>query len=242
MFKKFIVAADNHGSMVSDEAKIKLLDFCKTWKPDYRIHLGDLWDFSPIRRGASQEEKSEGIADDYQMGLQFLDEYKPNYLALGNHDDRIWQLAKHSGDGIIKERCEDLVAASEAEFKKRKINFVPYSVDKYLQMPEGGPKLIHGFLAGMNPAKAHFERFGSCIFGHVHAPSTYVAKHIEQGQAMAIGCMADIEQMTYAERYPNRLGWRNGWAYGLINTKTGSWNAWHVTKEQNSWISPLGVL
>lgn len=82
--KRFIVAADNHGGLVSHSSKKVLLAFCETWKPSYRIHLGDLWDFSSLRRGASQEEKAFGIADDYVEGLNFLDEYKPNFLTLGN--------------------------------------------------------------------------------------------------------------------------------------------------------------
>jgi len=94
----------------------------------------------------------------------------------------------------------------------------------------------------MNPAKAHFERFGSCLFGHVHAPSSYVAKHIDQGQAYALPCMADIKSLKYAERYPNRLGWRNGWGFGIINDKTGKWSFWSVTKEDGSYISPMGIL
>ena len=90
-YKKFLVAADNHGSLVCQDAKKVLLSFAETWKPDYRVHLGDLWDFSPLRRGASQEEKADGISDDFIQGLEFLDDFKPNFLTLGNHDDRIKQ-------------------------------------------------------------------------------------------------------------------------------------------------------
>jgi len=94
-YKKFLVAADNHGSLVCQDAKKVLLSFAETWKPDYRVHLGDLWDFSPLRRGASQEEKADGISDDFIQGLEFLDDFKPNFLTLGNHDDRIYQHATH---------------------------------------------------------------------------------------------------------------------------------------------------
>jgi hypothetical protein len=240
-FKKFIVAADNHGKLVCEKAVAKFLAFCSNWKPHYRIHLGDLWDFAPLRGGASPEDRAEGIAEDYAAGLKFLDAYKPNYLALGNHDDRIWKL-QESSDGIMRERCYMLVEASKREFSKRKIQWIPYRVDQFLQLPEGGPKFIHGFRSTMYPAKAHFENWGPCIHGHVHKPDTYAARHIDGEGSYSVGCLADLSLMHYADRTPAKLGWRQGWLYGLIHQKTGKWYAWHATNEQGNWITPQGVL
>jgi hypothetical protein len=241
-WKKFVVCGDSHGSLVCEKSKRKFLDFVDDWKPHHRIHLGDLWDFSPLRKGASQEEKADGIADDYVAGIEFLDEYKPHFLALGNHDDRIWMHSTHCADGVMRERCSQLAEASETEFKKRKIQWVPYHVTRYLQMPEGGPKLIHGFRSTMYPARAHFENWGPSICGHVHKPDTYVARHIDGQASYSVGCLADISKMSYADRAPAKLAWRKGWLYGMINAKTGAWNAWHVIEEGSQWISPLGIL
>ena len=241
-YKKFIVATDNHGGLVSKEAVKVLLAFCDSWKPAYRIHLGDLWDFSPLRRGASQEEKAYGISDDYVEGLNFLDQYKPNFLTLGNHDDRIYQYAQHCADGMLRERCEELVLASEKEFKRRKITFCEYKVTKYLRMTEGGPKLIHGFRSTISPAKAHFDNWGECLHGHCHTEDEYTARHIDGGKAYSVPCMADLDQLSYSDRQPAKLGHRNGFLYGIINTKTGDWKAWQVTKENGVWISPQGIL
>ena len=241
-WKKFVVCGDSHGGLVCEKAKKKFLDFVASWKPAYRIHLGDLWDFSPLRRGASQEDKADGIAEDYSAGLEFLNDYKPHFLTLGNHDDRIWMNSTHCADGILRERCYQLASASEEEFRKRKIQWVPYHVSKYLQMPEGGPKLIHGFRATMYPAKSTFENWGPSICGHVHKPDTYIARHIDGQASYSVGCLADLDKMSYADRHPAKLAWRQGWLYGMINSKTGAWNAWHVVNENGSWISPMGVL
>ena len=241
-YRKFIVATDNHGGLVCHEAKKVLLAFCETWKPNYRIHLGDLWDFSPLRRGASQEEKAHGIADDFIEGLKFLDDYKPNYLTLGNHDDRIYQYATHCADGMLRERCEELVIASEKEFKRRKITFCEYKVTQYLKLPEGGPKLIHGFRSTVSPARAHYDNWGSCLHGHCHTVDEHTARHIDGGKAYSVGCMADLNQLSYSDRQPAKLGHRNGFLYGIINTKTGDWKAWQVSKENEAWISPQGML
>jgi len=61
-FKKFIVAGDNHGELGCPIAIKKFLDFCEDWKPHYKIHLGDVFDFACLRRGASQEEKADGVS------------------------------------------------------------------------------------------------------------------------------------------------------------------------------------
>lgn len=240
-FKKFLVCADNHGHLVNTECMKKFVEFKANWRPDYSICLGDIWDMNGLRKSANDEEKREGISKDFQAGIEFLD-IGFDVVTLGNHDARLYEAAEGAPNGILRESCKELVRCVTEEFAARKIQWIPYNVNAYLQLPEGGPKLIHGFLAGQNPAKAHFERFGSCLFGHVHAPSSHIAKHIDQGQAYALGCMADIDSMTYAERYPNRLGWRNGWGFGIINEKTGKWSFWHVNKEDGHYISPMGVL
>lgn len=241
IWKKFLVVADNHGELACKEAVKKVLAFAEDFKPDYRIHLGDLWDFAPLRGGASPEDKARGIAEDYRAGMAFLDAFRPNYLTLGNHDDRIWKL-RESGDGIMREHCENLVKASANELKARKIKWIPYRVDQYLRLPEGGPKLIHGFRSTMYPARAHFENWGPCLHGHTHKPDSYVARHIDGSASYSVGCLADLSLMHYADRTPAKLGWRQGWLHGVINSKTGKWYAWQTTNENGIWISPQGPL
>ena len=240
-FKRFLVASDNHGQLGCPKALAKLMQFDAEWKPHYRIHLGDLWDFAPLRGGATPEEKAEGIADDLKAGLEFLDAFKPQFLTLGNHDDRLWRL-RDCGEGVIRERAIDLVEAAGREFKKRRITWVPYKVNAFLQLPEGGPKLIHGFRSTLYPAKAHWDNWGACLHGHVHKPDQYVARHVDGSTAYSVGCMADLEQLTYADRTPAKLGWRQGFLHGIINSKTGDWKAWHTTNENGNWVGPLGLL
>jgi hypothetical protein len=140
------------------------------------------------------------------------------------------------------QRCEELVIAAEKEFARRKITFCKYKVSEYLKMPEGGPKLIHGFRSTMYPAKAHFENWGECLHGHCHTKDEHTARHIQGGKAFSVACMADLDKLTYSDRQPAKLGHRNGFLYGIINTKTGDWAAWQVTQENGTWISPQGIL
>lgn len=241
-WKKFIVCGDSHGNLVCEDTKKKFFDFVANWKPHYRIHLGDFVDAPSLRKGCSVEERALGISDDFNAGMQFIEEYKPHYLTLGNHDDRIWLHSTHCSDGILREHCADLASAAEKEFARLRIKWVPYHVSKYLMLPEGGPKLIHGFRATMYPAKSHFENWGPSICGHVHKPDTYIARHIDGQASYSVACLANIDLMSYADRTPAKLAWRQGWIYGMINSKTGAWNAWHVIREGGQWISPMGIL
>jgi len=241
-WKKFVVCGDSHGNLVCESAKKKFFDFVAEWKPHHRIHLGDFIDAPSLRRGCSVEEKALGISEDFNAGMQFLSEYRPGFLTLGNHDDRIWLHSTHCSDGILREHCANLAEAAEQEFRKLKIKWVPYHVSKYLQMPEGGPKLIHGFRATVSPSRSHHDNWGPNICGHCHRPDTYIARHIDGQASYSVGCLADIDLMTYADRTPAKLAWRQGWLYGMINSKTGQWNAWHVINEGGQWISPMGVL
>lgn len=242
-YKKFVVVADNHGYLASQEAVQKALSFTASWKPNYRIHLGDLWDFTPLRAKASQDELAMGVSQDFKAGIQFLRDYKPTHLTLGNHDDRLWQGRVKRADGVLREKCDELASVAEKEFRQRKIQYIPYCIDRYLQMPEGGPKLIHGFRATMYPARAHFENWGPCLHGHTHKADYHKARHVDGGESFSVPTLADISKMEYANRTPARLGWSNGFLYGIIHKKTGSWSAWSVDKkEDGTWISPMGEI
>lgn len=241
-FKKFLIAADNHGKLIHQESMDKLMGFKETWKPNTTVCLGDLWDFAPLRGGAGPNEKSEGLSEDFAAGIKFLDDFRPNLLTLGNHDQRIYDMARNVSDGALREHCQSLCEKAERQFSRRKITWIHYKVGAYLLLPDSRVKLIHGFHSGVNPAKMHYERYGPCVHGHVHAPNQYTGRHIDGGEAHSIGCIGDIEQMDYADRHTAKLGWRQGFAYGIINTKTGDTKLWHVTKEGEAWISPHGIL
>src|SRR6056297_3489052 len=92
--QKILIVADSHGDMIDDRTRQAVLSFKRSYKPDIIIHLGDAWDFRPLRRGASIEEKSESMMDDYAHGETFLKALfsgdQNNYFLMGNHDDRIY--------------------------------------------------------------------------------------------------------------------------------------------------------
>ena len=143
---------------------------------------------------------------------------------------------------MLADLCRAQAMKAEEDLRKRRIQWCPYRVDASLRMPEGGPRLIHGFRATMYPAKAHFENWGPNLHGHVHKSDYHSARHADGGESFSVPTLGDIKRMSYADHTPAKLSWRNGWLYGVIHKKTGNWKAWHVTKENGVWISPQGIL
>ena len=92
--KRFIFATDLHGDQ-QDKAAVKaLFKATESFKPHLRIFGGDLIDARPLRKGAGPEERAESMADDWRAGLKFISEWKPTHLLMGNHDQRLWDLAE----------------------------------------------------------------------------------------------------------------------------------------------------
>jgi hypothetical protein len=127
-WEKSIFLADTHGDLVCPEAVKVVKRFMDDWQPKIRVHLGDAWDFRSLRKGASPEERMEGISYDYSCGMELLDWYRPNMLTMGNHDARLWRAAEESSNGILADLCTLKAQDTEDELRKRKIKWVPWKV------------------------------------------------------------------------------------------------------------------
>lgn len=239
---KWIFGSDNHGDMVDKEAVEKFLQFCKDWGPKYKIHGGDGMDLRCYRKGASQDEKADGIRRDVQAHLLFLDAYKPNIFIEGNHDDRLREIAEFGKETSREtEIASDLQQKLDDNYRKRGLTVIRYGVERdWWQAPEGGPKFCHGKHHNMHIARAHYDTYeGPVVHGHGHRPDTYQGA---SGQALSVPALCRIWDNRYDAKNPGKKKQRNGWAYGYINSKTGRGEGWIVKKEGGEWISPTGKL
>jgi hypothetical protein len=241
-WEKSIFISDTHGDLVCPDAVKVVKRFIEDWQPKHRCHLGDVFDFRAIRRGASPEERMEGISYDYNCGFELLEWYQPHFLTMGNHDHRLWRAAGETSQGVLADLCAMKAQETEERLRKLRIKWVPYNVGSYLTLPGCRLKLIHGFRSRMHPARAHFAEWGDVVFGHCHKPDSHTATHIDGGKAFACGTLADIRKMSYADHQPGKLGWRNSFLYGIHNTKTGAYELWPVIRNGKEWISPQGIL
>ena len=69
--RRFVIVADSHGDQIDPETERAILAFNADFKPQIRIHAGDLWDFRNLRRGASDDEKAHSLQDDWDAGADF---------------------------------------------------------------------------------------------------------------------------------------------------------------------------
>jgi hypothetical protein len=234
-FKKFLGAWDIHGNHQDPTSNKVLFKFLQIWKPDIRICGGDLWDFSPLRKGASEDEKRLSMKSDLKAGKDWFNKFKPTHFLRGNHDQRLWDLRDY-GTGVAADFAYDGVAEIERMVKVHKCRMYPYHKrDGILRI--GSLKALHGFYCGVYAARQHALTYGSCLFGHVHTIDEHSIPGLERRVARAIGCLCKTD-MDYNSRMPNTLRQANGFPFGIIHKKSGRYYTWQAEEIDGRWIIP----
>ena len=238
-WKKFIVGADIHGDMADASANKVFFDFAKDFNPDIRICAGDLWDFRPLRKGADEDERCESMAKDYNAGLLWLKKFQPNFFLRGNHDERLWELAA-SKNGVLSDYALSGVAEITNIVRAMKCSMLPYHKREGV-LRLGSLKIIHGFFAGINAAKQHATFYGSCLYGHTHTIDDHPIGGLERRAARGIGCLCSLD-MDYQARQPSSLRHAHGFAYGIVNTRTGKFHVWQAEEIDGVWAIPSDIV
>jgi predicted phosphodiesterase len=215
--KRFIVVSDIHGENYDPYAVGSVMSFLKDFRPEVRVIAGDLWDFAAIRRGATDEERSQSMAADFATGKKFAEEFfsggKENHLMLGNHDVRAHDLAR-STDATKRDLGERMVEDIKAMAKRTRAKTWPYD-SRYGVLELGHLKVVHGYHTGAAACANHSRIYGNVIFGHVHSIESFQTPGLKQQEARAIGCLCRLD-MDYADRKTGKLRWAHGFAYGWL--------------------------
>ena len=234
-FKKFIVGFDPHGDKQHKRTNDVFFRFIDHWKPDIRIAGGDVWDFAPLRRKATEDEKRESMAADYVAGVNWLLRFQPTYFIRGNHDERLWELAAMD-KGIQSDYALSGVAEITAMMKTMGCKMLPYHKrDGVLKI--GHLKILHGFFCGVYAARQHALVYGGCLFGHIHTIDEHAIPGLERRVARACGALCELD-MEYNSRQPNTLRQAHGFAYGIVNERTGAYHVWQAEEVDKRWILP----
>lgn len=209
-----MIVADIHGNALDKVATQASLLFCKSFRPDIRVIAGDLWDFAAIRRGASEEDRSRSMKADFMAGERYADKFfgksSENHLMLGNHDVRLWDMAK-SPDGSKRDLAERMIEDIEKVVKREKAKLWEYDSRKGV-LEIGHLKVVHGYHTGITACAQHSRIYGNVVFGHIHSIESYQTPGLEQREARAIGCLCSLDQ-DYVNRRTAKLRWAHGWAY-----------------------------
>lgn len=235
--KRFIFGSDLHGDQLDEKSVEVLHAVTRDFKPHMRIFGGDLVDARPLRRGAGPEERAEGMAQDWRAGIGFLHDWKPTHALLGNHDKRIYDLAE-GNRGIETEYAYKGSRELEEAFHKINCHWLHYHKRNLLKF--GDLSFLHGFFHGANATRQMANVYGSCIFGHIHAVDMYSSPSVKRRMSMSSGCLCNLD-MDYNTHIPSTLRWSHGFIMGVINEKTGSWQAWQCQEVDGKWLIPTKI-
>jgi predicted phosphodiesterase len=215
--QRFIVVSDNHGDMADAASVGALWSFMKDWKPQLRVHAGDAFDLRNLRRGASDDEKAASLAEDWEMGSDFLRKFfeggKSNHFLRGNHDERIYDF-RGSATGVMRDYANDGIKQLEATVKRCKAKMLPYDSDLGV-LNLGKLSVLHGFHAGVSACRTHAAIYGNCLHGHIHSIESASVAAREPTEARSIGCLC-VRDMDYCNKKTGKLKWSQGWAYGIL--------------------------
>jgi predicted phosphodiesterase len=244
---KWVAAGDNHGHLVDGETQEALATFIGRWKPTLRIHLGDCWDFSAWRRGASPEEQEEGITADLEAGSYFIRKVlRPTIYLQGNHDIRAEEMV-HSRNGDRADNALRAVSKMTEALESVDCREVyRYAVkgknrNDVNRFRVGKLTGCHGFRAGINATRETARTLGRpgdvVIHGHTHDFNLCTIEHLEQNiVGVSAMCCMDINKADYALRRTATTKWCQGWLHGVIDEKTGDCKVWTAHRFQGKFI------
>lgn len=218
----FVIFGDPHGNEIDPNMRASLMAFLREFKPDILINAGDSFNFGHIRGKATLAEKNASSRDDWKVGKEFFLEAmsfgRRRFFLRGNHDERLWDVAKTALESDRREAAEDGIKDIEQMVKRRRTTMLPYHSKKGVLDFEG-LRVLHGYASGVGAARKFAQVFGTCAYAHTHSMDTVSAERWpEAAVAYGTGCLMTIDQ-DYNSRMLGKLRHENGWLYGF--TKDG---------------------
>jgi UDP-2,3-diacylglucosamine pyrophosphatase LpxH len=225
---------DTHGDQVDALALEAFKSFVSWWKPQIKIHGGDAWDFRWLRRSASDEEKAESVAEDFESGLDLLKWYKPDVFLWGNHDDRLRRLMD-SSHGAQRELAGQWLDRISVELRDTK--HYPYCKRRGVHVLKDF-SFIHGYGHGMNAARDAANVYGNVVMGHTHRIDSVRVTSREDKYGYTAGCLCILD-MDYTRPNMGTLRHAHGWVYGVV--AGGRCIVWQARKYGNVWVLPSEI-
>lgn len=234
--RRFIATGDQHGNLHDTEGVRVLFEFTKFFKPHLRINLGDLFDLKGLRCGASDYETSLTLQEDLAWGKQFLGDWKPHVFLLGNHDIRLWRVAREDiRDGMKRDAAQKEITEIERICRKIGCDIFPYDKRQGVYT-EGRLSFIHGFHHGKLALKHAVDIYDSVVCGHNHTPQTYTKAGLIVKHGFMSGCLCQLDH-EYNATHTTTLAHAVGFVYGFLY-EDGSYEVFHATKGPCGWALP----
>jgi predicted phosphodiesterase len=240
---KFVACGDIHGNEQCPKSVKALLAFCRDFKPDLVVCIGDLWDFKAIRKGAGDEEQASSLQEDWDCGEEFIREFfafgEERIFLRGNHDERLWDLAKNTSSGICRDYANSGIENVETIMKETRGTMLPYDSIHGVYTC-GSLSFVHGYGHAMHGAKQHSDAYGNVLFGHTHAIDYFRSVSHDLREAWNIGCLSELGP-TYNRSQMRRLRWQNGWAFGMIHLGEKSHDVFQAKRRNGKFTIPTTI-
>lgn len=234
--QRWMFCTDTHGDMIDPDARDAALRFRDAFQPEVRIDGGDVFDFRALRKGASDTEKAEAVADDVAAGEAWLRDYEPTHMLWGNHDARILD-AIDANDGDRREYYKLLYNGIMDQLDLIGCKSFPYDIERGV-FQYGDTAFLHGYGHGMHVGYHLAMEYGNAIMGHVHQFQESPAKRVDRPVGRTCGCMCKLD-MGYNRRRTASFRWSQGFMYGWkedngtvhVQTLRPVAGKWYVPKE-----------
>ena len=196
-WRRVFFVADPHGNLQDparvDEAWAIMHDF----QPHRKVNLGDTWEFTALRRGASDSELNCDLQSDLEAGIDFLHRFEFDDVFEGNHCKRIRYLMRKP-DGrlallasIVYERMMQAVRDIGAEW-------IPFN-SKTGQRKIGAHLCMHGYAHGINAIDRQRNAYRMpVIVGDGHKSQMLPGKYGSSPSYM-VGALLDFSKVEYDE-------------------------------------------
>ena len=232
--RRWVACSDSHGQFINQQCAAAFLRFVDDYRPHVRLHLGDWNDQTAFMGKALTNpggpEACSPLDADMGAGVEFVQTYRPHYLFQGNHDHRPYKFMRHP-NAMVRRAAETVVADMERFAKSIRAELIPYAGvhDPRSWRLLGGTAFGHGYMHGLSACEQHVWLLRrQCVFGHTHRVDQRSARTLGGLVGRTIGCMADIDKLTYAHASQSTAGWRNAWAFG-------EYGAGYCTVEIHTW-------
>ena len=217
---RVVVMGDNHGRLGDKDTLSQILSFTKDFKPHFRWHLGDNWDYACLREAVKKDEREASwnvLEEDFHAGAEWLNKFRPTHFSPGNHDARV---RKHilKTDSVTKlDALQKLQRRMDKVIRQAGVKKIaPYIARRSLL--NIGP-LWGGHGMGGNAlrwATAMHQGHGTALIaGHFHVANQINLPRYGGGVFWQVGCSCEVE-MEYSETHIASMAHQNSFMAFII--------------------------
>lgn len=212
-WRKFVAVGCYHSTFACQMAADAVMGFVERYKPDARIDLGDVHDFTGFRAGAKgTKDESADISLDYNAGRDWLKRYRPTHRCKGNHDHRIDKLIGHPN--AVVSMAAGAVANSLRELDEENGTIVKPYKRRGVWLKFGDTLFGHGFMFNQMAIRDHAEHFGKCVIAHLHTPGMMHGRRLDNPVCWCVGTLARTDLLEYADTHRQTDCWAHAISFG----------------------------